>query len=218
MQVQNSGNKRSRISIASAFGCALVALSLFVLTAQYAHAGVIPPGRTQISTITGTGGLGTWVHDTAVFSGAEGQGVPTGSVTFYLCGPTQTMVPCTSITATLVSTNPLVQVVPPSGSTPDGASGATSANIQLTKAGWYCFRVHYSGTPGNPGYYEPSTLTSTTNECIFIGTASAVTINSFDAQPQSVSAMSTNESMGWELGIAGVLALGLTAVVLIRKR
>ncbi len=94
--------------------------------------------------------------DVAVVAGNDTWGNPTGSVTFYECGPTPTPQPCTS------QAN---QVGAPIGVNASGSSAATatSASFTSTSPGYWCFGAYYSGDSN----YQPSSDTST-DECYFV--------------------------------------------------
>lgn len=102
----------------------------------------------QLSTTpsTGAGGTvtpGTIVTDTATVTGTSATKTPTGSVTFYICGPIATG---TCATGTQVgSPKPL------SGSA--GTATATSDGLDTTglESGRYCFRASWPGDSNYPG-------------------------------------------------------------------
>ena len=81
-------------------------------------------------------------------------GSPTGTVSFYECGPTSTPVACTSKAHRVGSP---VTVSPKAGET----STATSASFTPTAVGYWCFAARYSGDGG----YAASTNTAV-NECV----------------------------------------------------
>jgi hypothetical protein len=82
--------------------------------------------------------LGASDTDASAVTGNAVGGVPTGTVTFYACGPTATPVPCTS-TADPVG-NP-VQLTPG----PDDTATAVSPAFTATALGDWCFGGYYSG-------------------------------------------------------------------------
>ncbi len=98
-------------------------------------------------------GIGSDNSDSAVVKGNSNRGNPTGTVTFYECGPTVTPEPCTS-TANPVG-SPVV-VTAESGKT----SSASSASFTASSTGYWCFAGYYSGDSN----YEASSYT-TTNQC-----------------------------------------------------
>jgi len=103
------------------------------------------------STIT----LGQSNTDTATVStGGNPGGSPTGTVTFYECGPTSTPTPCTS---TAHPIDGAVAVSPRAGDT----ASATSVAFTPNAVGYWCFAARYSGDSG----YAKSTDTAV-NECV----------------------------------------------------
>ena len=100
-------------------------------------------------------GPGTSVTDQAVITGTAVVGSappPTGSVSFFLCGPAQAATPCTS-GGTQVGT-----AVNLNGT--DSPATVNSAAAAPTAPGWYCFRAEYSGDSNYPASSD-----SSTNEC-----------------------------------------------------
>jgi hypothetical protein len=101
---------------------------------------------------------GTQVTDQAVISGSALVGnapAPTGSVSFFLCGPgaTQAQAQCSS------GGDPVGSPV----ALPGNANPATvsSSAVAPTTPGWYCFRAEYSGDTNYPDGSADSSL----NEC-----------------------------------------------------
>jgi hypothetical protein len=80
--------------------------------------------------------LGHTNTDTVIVTGNPG-GSPTGTVTFYVCGPTKTAVPCTS-------TKKKLNKVTLTAGANDTAS-ATSAAFKPKAIGVWCFGAYYSG-------------------------------------------------------------------------
>jgi hypothetical protein len=111
--------------------------------------GVLPEPTivTQVSSTTAIVGS-TSITDQATLTGPNG--TVTGSVKFYVCGPTGGSTPCVS-GGTLVGTKTLSGGV------------ATSDGFTPSAAGTYCFRVEY--TPDAGAQYSPSVSSVTTNEC-----------------------------------------------------
>jgi hypothetical protein len=101
-------------------------------------------------------GLGSSDTDSATATGTSTGGVPTGSVTFYVCGPTSTPESCTSETNTVGSSVPLV---------PGGGDVATahSASFTPSSLGSWCFASIYSG---DGTYAANSDLT--TDQCFTV--------------------------------------------------
>lgn len=89
-------------------------------------------------------------NDTATLTG-DGTHPVTGTVSFYVCGPTPAAADCTS-TANKVGTDVAVS----------GGSATTSVPYAPTVAGWYCFRAVFTST--SP-YYTGAAHTNSTSEC-----------------------------------------------------
>ena len=128
-----------------------------------------PAGLCQAATTTSTtpttstfvlGGSNT---DKATVNGNSTSGSPTGTVTFYECGPTASPAPCTS-TAHIVGSAVHVTAGPANTAT------ATSVSFTPTGTGYWCFSGHYSGD----GNYVGSSDT-TTGECFHVTIASSST-------------------------------------------
>jgi hypothetical protein len=107
--------------------------------------------------------LGTSNSDSAVVTGNAGGGAPTGTVTFYECGPTGSATPCTSQANELGTP---VTLTSGAGDT----SSAPSVNFTAGSLGYYCFGAYYSGDSN----YSASSDTST-DECFDVGQASSTT-------------------------------------------
>jgi hypothetical protein len=113
-------------------------------------------------------GLGTSDTDTATVTSTADGVVPTGTVTFYECGPDTTATACTVPTpasGTGTEVGSPVTLVPGA----DATTTATSAAFTPTASGTYCFVAVYSGdantTSGSDG--------STTGECFTVEPASS---------------------------------------------
>jgi hypothetical protein len=92
---------------------------------------------------------------------------PSGTVTFYQCGPTSSPTPCTGGT----------QVGTPVNLTTSGANTATanSATFQPNSApGYWCFRAVYNGD----GNYFSSSDNSSVDECFFVNGPLTITTTS----------------------------------------
>ncbi len=134
----------------------------FVQTAQF-----IVKGNTTTTTMsskTGTVAPGTSVTDSATVTGQVPLPRPqvNGTVSFFLCGPTISVTPCTAGGT-------------PSGVIPIPTPNAGSATVtSLPQApvteGFYCWRAVYNAPadrtpPATPELYAKSNSTVTTNEC-----------------------------------------------------
>jgi hypothetical protein len=135
--------------------------------------------------------LGGSDTDTATVAGNSAAGSPTGTVSFYECGPTTTATDCTSQTDP-VQTD--VSLTAGSGDT----SSATSAAFVPSATGYWCFAAYYSGDPN----YSTSTDT-TSDECFDVTTASSttsspttasITIGAGDTDAVTVTGNTTNGS------------------------
>jgi len=98
--------------------------------------------------------LGASDSDGATVTGTDGI-TPTGSVSFYVCGPTASASTCTTSSTKLGS-------VPVVGS--GDSATATSASFTPSAAGVYCFLGVYSGDAN----YAGSSDGSTTRECFTV--------------------------------------------------
>jgi uncharacterized repeat protein (TIGR01451 family) len=117
---------------------------------------VTPTISTQVSGSSITIG-GAGVTDTAHLSGTKG--VPTGTVDFFLCGPTGSAANCTT-----------GGVDAGQDKVVNGSGDATSNAMSPTTAGWYCFRAEY--TPAQGSHYLPASHTNNTTECFEVLKAS----------------------------------------------
>ena len=116
----------------------------------------LAPTIMTVSAPTGNGVTpGESVRDTATVSGPTGGVAPTGTVSFYLCGPG-------AVTAAGC----------PTGGTPIGnavalssGSATSSATSDTDAIGDHCWRAEYSGDAN----YLPGSHTNRTSECFTIG-------------------------------------------------
>ena len=92
---------------------------------------------------------GESVTDHAVVSGSKG--VATGTIDFFVCGPTSSAEACTSGGTQRGNDIPLV------------AGEADSLGFTPTALGWYCFRAEY--TPSANSKYLAGSHTNATTEC-----------------------------------------------------
>jgi hypothetical protein len=109
--------------------------------------------------------LGQTDTDGATVTGNQAGGSPTGSVTFYECGPTAAPEPCTSTAD---------QVGSPVDVTANGdglTSSAASASFTPTSTGYWCFGGDYSGDSN-----YTSSADNTTDECFDVTPASTTTV------------------------------------------
>lgn len=130
---------------------------------------VAPTVHTTASGNGATNYPGSAQHDSATVSGGSGQPTPTGSLTFFLCGPSAvTSAGCPSGAGTQVGT-----AVTLSGgaaqSTPD-VTGTTTPSDLAT--GTYCWGAQYTPDSASQDTYLPSYGTDATQECFTIQKAS----------------------------------------------
>jgi hypothetical protein len=97
--------------------------------------------------------LGGHAVDTVTVTGTASGGVPTGSVTFWVCGPTANPAPCTS---------PNVGPVTVGVSYGGGAQATAAVTLNPGSAGWFCFLDRYNGN----GSYSPATDNDPATECV----------------------------------------------------
>src|SRR5580658_7394485 len=83
--------------------------------------------------------LGNSNSDTAVVTGDATFGSPTGTVTFYECGPTASPIACTS-QSNEVGTGSVGLTAGASNT-----SSASSVSFTPTSTGYWCFAAYYSG-------------------------------------------------------------------------
>src|SRR5262249_48700454 len=110
-------------------------------------AAVEPTVVTQVSSTFAIVNLNS-ITDQATLTGPNG--TVTGSVAFFVCGPTGGATPCVSGGAS-------------TGTETLDAGLATSDAFTPPAAGTYCFRVEY--TPDSNAQYSASVSSVTTNEC-----------------------------------------------------
>jgi hypothetical protein len=152
----------------------------------------------QTSTVTtpspGSGGtvvFGSSVTDSALVSAlASGDDYPSGTVSFFVCDPTQTTggacptggTPVSGNPVTLTATNP--QVSPPSAS-------ATSGPVTADKTGTWCFRAVYTPGPPNGAFYTGSSDASS-GECFTVTDTTSASSTQSWVPNDSATVSSTN--------------------------
>ena len=107
--------------------------------------------------------FGSSTTDSATVTGTDAVGSPSGTVSFYECGPTPGPTSCTSVANQVGGAVGLVVG-------PDNTSTATSAPFTPTSAGTWCFAGDYSGDSN----YASSSDT-TTSECVTVTRATPST-------------------------------------------
>ncbi len=127
---------------------------------------------TQASTTTNTAlatnsiVLGSSDSDSATVTGNAGGGSPTGTVTFYECGPTVSAQACTSESNEVGSA---VTLTPGAGNTSSAPSGSFTPN----SAGYWCLDGVYSGDTN----YQSSSDDTVVDECVDVSQASTTAVS-----------------------------------------
>ena len=98
--------------------------------------------------------MGESVTDTADLTGNDP--LPTGTITFHLCGPAASAFPDCSTGGTIISTETLVNGL----ATSDPFTADSGADI-----GYYCFRAEYTPDANGELNYEAGAHTNLTSEC-----------------------------------------------------
>ena len=134
------------------------------------------PTTTTTTPSTGSGGtttFGSQVTDHAIVQATlTGDGTPTGTVTFFICDPTQTVGgACPDGQGTQVGTPVTTQAI--SGSSPP-ASSADSSAITANKTGTWCWRGVYTPGGANGSNYTGSEDASS-GECFTVTDTTAST-------------------------------------------
>jgi hypothetical protein len=116
------------------------------------------PTTTTTTPSAGSGGtttFGSSVTDHAIVQASQtGDGTPTGTVTFFVCDPTQTVAgACPDGQGTPVGNPVTTQAI--SGSSPP-ASSADSTGVTVNKTGTWCFRAVYAPGGANGSNYTGS--------------------------------------------------------------
>ena len=122
------------------------------------------PSSTTTSPSSGAIQLGDSITDLAVVTGTIAGGIPTGTVSFFVCGPIATGTCDTGGTA--VTGNPVALDAGTAG--PPPSASATSGAVTPTAVGRYCFRGEYSGD----NHYLASS-DSRDSECFRVSTTSS---------------------------------------------
>jgi len=119
------------------------------------------------------------VTDTATVSGSTSSGTtaptPTGTVTFFLCAPSQ-LTPATTGTCGDSNGTQVGSAVTVTVSVP-GTATATSADAKslITGIGKYCFRAHFAAAADDPNYAGKTAETSNpADECFTVTDTSSI--------------------------------------------
>jgi hypothetical protein len=118
--------------------------------------------KTQESTSGVSVPPGTAVHDTATITGNQAADTPSGTVTFFMCGPTQSATGC-STGGTNIGTGTLSGT----GATASAKSPDVNTGAGLTP-GTYCFRAEWPGDNNYPTPLKEFGGTNGTNECFTV--------------------------------------------------
>jgi hypothetical protein len=94
--------------------------------------------------------------DSAVVTGDAAGGTPTGSVDFFICGPSQSRNTCDQGGSYNGSANLVAG--------PNNTAHATNSPVSSALPGWFCFRAEHSG---DDHYFRSSD--SSTSECVLVG-------------------------------------------------
>lgn len=134
----------------------------------------VPAPMNSIST-------GTQFYDSATITGQSASGslggTVTGTLAFFLCGPTLTVQPCTSGgTSLAVVGGSSISVTPPAV----GSFRSVATSELVT--GVYCFRLEFTSSGTN---YSSFQATSTPGECVFVLSPTETHLQSFKAVAQA---------------------------------
>ncbi len=143
------------------FGGSLTALILLGIAGQLSPAAAMTLAASSTTTAPASSSfvLGFSNTDHALVTGNATDGSPSGTVTFYECGPSAGPTACTS------KADEVGSAVAVTGGADDTAS-ATSASFTPTSAGYWCLAGYYSGD----SIYNASADTST-GECFDVDAA-----------------------------------------------
>lgn len=122
------------------------------------------PVRTEIwsNPTTDSITLGASDTDSSMIAGEQGPNAPTGSLAYYVCGPTVTPEPCTSTTPGTHSGYTVASVGSGTLAVQGGANGLTSTSTSPSYTpgarGFWCFAAYYPQTAisGGTGVFEAS--------------------------------------------------------------
>jgi hypothetical protein len=135
------------------------------------------PTTTTTTPSVGSGGtttFGSSVTDHAIVQATQsGDGTPTGSVTFFICNPSQTSGgACPAPNGTQVG-SPVSPLTAIGGSSPP-ASSADSIGVTVNQTGTWCFRAVYTPGGANGSNYTGSSDASS-GECFTVNDTTAAT-------------------------------------------
>ena len=110
--------------------------------------------------------LGNSNTDTVTVTGNSNSGSPTGTVSFYACGPDASQTDCTSQSNEVGTAKTLHAGA-------NDTATATSASFTPTSTGYWCFAGYYSGDSNYPANSDTST-----DECFHVTAASSTAATS----------------------------------------
>ena len=168
--------------------------------------------------------LGGTIADHTTVTGVDGSGLPTGTVAFYVCGPTTANTLCAS-TANRVGTASV-----PASSDTGFVSSATSSTYTPTSAGIYCFASVFTPEPNTTyaGSTDNQSGTVENSECVNVVSATPGGGTTTTTQPPAGSASKPAASaplaftgawmvaeMKWAIAL---VLLGAAFVIIARRR
>jgi uncharacterized repeat protein (TIGR01451 family) len=140
------------------------------------------------------------VTDGATLTGTATNGKPSGTVTFFVCGPAGTAPDCSAISSGSQVGSPVT--VTTSGT---DSGSATSPAFTPTASGWYCFRAEYA--PDSNANYSPATETNQNTECFFAQDVGLNITKSADASP-----VNAGSAIGYTISVTNSGSTDATSV------
>ena len=172
-----------------------------VVVRQLPTTTVTTPSDSSGVALVGPVALGTTLFDKAVVTGSTAGGTPTGTVTFWLCNPSQvTGSPGAEVCTGGTQVGNPVNTSGIANSNPPAASALSSPGQPANTAGTWCFRATF--TPPAGGAYTGSS-DATHGECIVVSPAPTGTVTS-----PSETTGKVNDSVTDHAVITGVTAGG----------
>jgi hypothetical protein len=153
-------------------------------TTTYTFDPTVPSTSTTTTPTNSSIVLGSNDTDGATVTGNAIIGGPTGTVSFYECGPISVATPCTS------KANPVGSPVNLTAG-PGDTSTATSASFTPTALGYWCFAGYYSGDSN----YSASS-DATVDECVNVGGHLTVTTTSLPSGTKGVAYSTAVTALG----------------------
>ena len=164
-------------------------------------ANTLPPSPTIVTTASPSFvTVNHTVTDAATITGTAANGLPSGSVSFFVCGASASQPDCSTVgTGTSVGSSSVTTSGTDSGT-------ATSPTFTPTASGWYCFRAEYQ--PDANANYSPATETNKTSECFF---AQNVGLNI--AKTPDAASVSATDPIGYTISVTNTGTTDATSVV-----